>query len=247
MSHPYFFVSPKDVLKDSIYINGDDLNHLKNVLRSKDGDYIEISDNLKYKYTTKISQIRKNRVELSIVSKKEINKKTPETVLFQCILKKNAMEYAIEKATEIGVSKIYPVLSKRVVVEAKKTINKIKRWQKIANEASKQSKRDFLCSVEPVINLMDIRAQDYDFLFLPYEQEKRLANLEDIYKKWSNKPSQISVLIGPEGGFEQTEIDYFNSSNTMILSLGSNILKSQTATVYFLSVLDYFLKTKYPN
>ena len=246
MSHPYFFVSPKDVLKDTIYIHGDDLNHLKNVLRSKDGDCIEISDNLKYKYTTKISQIRNNRIELSIVSKKEIYTITPEIILFQCILKKNAMEYAIEKATEIGVSKIYPVLSKRVVVEVKKTISKMKRWQKIADEAAKQSKRDFLCSVDPVINLLEINAQDYDFLFLPYEQEKKLANLEDIYQNWLNKPSKIAVLIGPEGGFEQTEINYFNSINTTLLSLGRNILKSQTATVYFLSVLDYFLKTKYP-
>ncbi len=247
MSHPYFFVSPDDVLKDSIYISKDDINHLKNVLRVKDGALIEVSDNFKYNYTAEVSYKGKKLVELTIISKKNIIRNTPEIILFQCILKKNAMEYAIEKSTEIGVSKIFPVLSKRVIVEAKKTTDKIARWQKIANEASKQSKRDFLCHIESVINLVDVRNQDYDFLFLPYEHEKQLVNLEDIFKKWTDKPSKIAVLVGPEGGFEQIEIDYFNSKKIKMLSLGNNILKSHTATIYFLSVLDYFLKIKYPQ
>src|SRR3972149_7347775 len=144
MSYPYFFIKPGSSIEgNKIKIIGEDLNHLVNVLRSKVGDTVYVSDNADYKYETEILDIKKPEVILLVKDKRRIARKIPQLTLFQCVLKKNSMEFVIQKSTEIGVDRIIPVISGRVIMDKKKIAGKIERWQKISNSASEKSRRDY--------------------------------------------------------------------------------------------------------
>ena len=158
------------------------------------------------------------------------------------MLKKNAMEYAIQKTTEIGVSDIVMVISERTVASPDHKGQKIKRWQKISDEASKQSKRDFKCPVRESVVIEDIDIGSFDRFFVPYENaspdDRQAGILEDL-----SGMDKIAYLIGPEGGFSKGEVELLVKNNARPIRLGDSILRAETAAVYFLSVLDFYFRT----
>ncbi len=247
MSEPFFFINPEDAGKDKISVSGEDFKHLVRVLRAKPGDKIIISDNKQYKYTAVIREIRNNIAVLDIKSKKAIKDRVPEITLFQCILKKNAMELVIQKATEIGVNNIVPVISKRTVPELparyKKNGSKVNRWQKISDQASKQSKRDFKCLIASPLMLSEIKVSGFGIFLVPYVQKKNIDSEPDSLNG-IKQSTNIGYVIGPEGGFEEGEIELLKSRGARILKFGNNILRSETASIYLLSVLDYLIREK---
>jgi 16S rRNA (uracil1498-N3)-methyltransferase len=276
MSYPYFFINNKNSISgNEIVIKGDDLNHLLNVLRSKKGDFVEISDNSTNRYKTEIKEINKSAAVLIVKDKNPIKKQLPEIILFQCILKKDAMELAIQKSTEIGVNSIIPVFSNRVIVavDSNKMINKIERWQTIAEQSSKQSKRDFTCNILPEVKIKDIVPSHFALFFAPDEVNdcayfKNFGSIENIVSKFlikNNKKNsktennamnnthingnvnKIAYIIGPEGGFEDNEIHLLSEKGAIPVNFGKNILRSETSSIYFLSVLDYLIKKNCMN
>ncbi|TET14563.1 MAG: 16S rRNA (uracil(1498)-N(3))-methyltransferase [Actinobacteria bacterium] len=235
MSYPYFFVNAGSIEGNRIKIGGEDLNHLINVLRSKAGDTVYISDNAGYKYKTEIIDIKKSDVILLIKDKRKIAKIIPQITLYQCILKKNSMEFVIQKSTEIGVDRIIPVISGRVVIDKRKIAGKVDRWQKISNRASKQSRRDFKCEILTPEDINSIKVSDYDLFYVPYEEGSgNGGGLAEV-----RKVSRIGYIIGPEGGFETGELNFLKDSGAREIRFGKNIYRSETAAIYFLSVLDY--------
>ncbi len=239
MSYPYFFIDADNVGSGKIKITGEDLNHLVNVLRSRIGDAVYVSDNKNYKYETEITDINKNEVTLHIKNKLKIARKTPVISLFQCVLKKNSMEFVIQKSTEIGVDELIPVISKRVIVDKKKIAAKVKSWQKISDRASKQSGRDFKCRILPTQDIYDIEVSNYDLFCIPYEKG---SNSNDLAGK--GNVSSVGYIIGPEGGFEPEEFEFFNNKKVKVIKFGENIYRSETAAIYFLSVLDYLIRNQ---
>ncbi len=235
MSYPYFFINPDSIEGNKIRIRGEDLNHLVNVLRSKVGDAVYISDNADYKYETEILDIRKPEVTLLIKDKKAITRKIPQLTLFQCVLKKNSMEFVIQKSTEIGVDRIIPVISGRVITDKKKITGKIDRWQKISDGASKQSRRDYKCEILPPEDIHDIKVSDYDLFYIPYEE----SSGSDESLTGARDTSRIGYVIGPEGGFETSELNFLKEKGAREIRFGKNIYRSETAAIYFLSILDY--------
>ena len=235
MSYPYFFVNSSSIEGNRIKIEGEELNHLINVLRSKAGDTVYISDNTGYKYKTEIIDIKKSDVILLIKNKRKIAKKIPQITLYQCILKKNSMEFVIQKSTEIGVDIIIPVISGRVIIDKRKIAGKVNRWQKISNSASEQSRRDFKCEILSPENINSIKVSDYDLFYVPYEEGfgngGGLAEVRNV--------SRIGYIIGPEGGFETGELNFLKDNGAREIRFGKNIYRSETAAIYFLSVLDY--------
>ena len=125
MTYPYFFTSSDNIKENSIVITGNDFNHLVNVLRVRTGDYVEISDNNRYRYMAEVTSIGKSEVRLKINKKIEIFRSKTGIVLFQCILKREAMELAIQKTAEIGIESIIPVFSERVILDKEKIKNKV--------------------------------------------------------------------------------------------------------------------------
>jgi 16S rRNA (uracil1498-N3)-methyltransferase len=275
MSHPYFFISRENISGSQIEILGDDLKHLSQVLRAKPGDKVEVSDNSGYRYKAEIIEIKKNNAKLNIINKAEIKKSQIEVYLFQCILKRSSMELVIQKAAETGLDAVVPVKSNRISVSEIKDNKKLLRWQKIALEASKQSKRNFKCEVLNELNLSDIDPGKFDIFYMPYEEidpeeikkknivvslkgileERRkrqkammvLTGNEDCPKidKLSARGEndfKIGFIIGPEGGFEESEAQLLVKKGAVGLSIGSNILKAETAAIFMSSIIKYILE-----
>lgn len=242
MSYPYFFRDRKDIKNGRFVLTGHDYRHLVNVLRSRAGDRVEVSDNEKYRYFTSIGEIGRHSAELIIENKVALIKRGPRVALFQCILKRNAMEMVIQKATEIGAATITPVFSSRVVPGFRIAEGKLDRWQKIADEASMQCKRDFRCIILPPTGIPDIKLELYDIFFLPYEHAGQNGDNPEKMIPQMKKSGNIAFIVGPEGGFTRNEVLDLNKKGAIPLSLGKNILRAETASIYFLSVLDFLLR-----
>jgi 16S rRNA (uracil1498-N3)-methyltransferase len=189
-----------------------------------------------------------------------------------CLLKKEAMEFAIQKTAEIGVDRIIPVLSARTVVELddKKIKDKVFRWQQIALGASKQCKRDFICEISDPIDAGIIDVSGYNIFFLPVEDpyqyeggalvpglKDTTGSLKGIAKALNDKTKttagtangpepipEIAYIVGPEGGFEKKEVLDMVKKGAVPVNFGTNILRAETASIYFLSILDYLLKAR---
>ncbi len=249
MSYPYFFIKPANIHVNEIIIDGDNHNHLIKVLRAKIKDIIEISDNKNFRYITKISEINKKNTQLEIIERRKIIPENIIITLFQCMLKRNSMELVIQKSAELGINEIFPVKSRRVIIEDKSVDDKTKRWEKIAEEASKQCKRDFLLNINERISFDNIRPSDYDVLYLSYEEldssSLKNANIIDglgsLVKERSgaSRSLKIGFVTGPEGGFEENEVKELAFKGAKPISLGSNILKAETASIFLSSIIKY--------
>ncbi len=249
MSYPFFFISPENISDTQIIINGDDHRHLIKVLRAKINEKIEVSDNKTYKYTAEIVQINKDNSHLRIIEKRKIIPETTLITLFQSLLKRTSMELVIQKASELGIYEIFPVKSVRVVAEDRNFEEKIKRWEKIAKEASKQSKRDYLPKIHKKILINDIKPADFDLLYLCYEELKKesfkkiniVNDLKSYIKNRKDVTGQLKIgfMVGPEGGFEKKEIEMLTLKGARPISLGNNILKAETAAIALSSIIRY--------
>lgn len=238
-----FFVNKEQVVNDNINIIGQDAIHIKKVLRLKNDTLINISDNEKNTYECVIQEINDEQIKCRILSKKEENNENNINItLFQGIAKFDKMDYIVQKATELGINSFYPTITKRTVVKLddKSKDKKVQRWQIIANEASKQCKRTCIPKIENVIFLKDIcnLVSTYDIILLAYENDNNY--LKNILKKINKEISNIAVIIGPEGGFEQEEVDMLLKNNNIYsISLGKRILRTETASILLISNILY--------
>lgn len=242
----HFFADKENITDTEILITGDDYNHAVNVLRLKPGERVMISDPDGKDYMCSVaesmdSDISDKVLRLGIEEICEENHELPaHVVLFQCLPKSDKMELIIQKATELGVSDIVPVASKNCVVklDSKKSDAKIKRWQSIAESASKQSKRSIVPKVHNVMNFMDAvkLCEELDVRLLPYEDEKGLtATCEAIVSFLPGR--SVGVFIGPEGGFDPLEVSMAKRHGIVPVSLGKRILRTETAAIAILSLI----------
>lgn len=238
-----FFVSPEQIKNENIFIKGADVKHIKDVLRLKVKDKIEVLCNGMV-YLAIISDIQNKEVVLDIIETKEGENEPPiDIYLYQGLPKSSKMDLIIQKATEIGVKEIYPVITSRTVVKIKnkkKEENKINRWNKICVEAAKQSKRDLLPKVKNILkfNEMIELLEGQQKILVPYEGEEKVG-LKNVLK--DNCSEGIHLIIGPEGGFEIEEINKLKNIGGNIVSLGPRILRTETAGLAVLSILMYEL------
>lgn len=231
-----FVVDDKDILVEgnSISIKGVEAKHIK-VLRHNAGDRININ-----KYVVEISKIDKESVSGVIVgeaSEKGVPAKC--VTLIQSYLKSDKMEYVVQKAVELGVSSVLPVVSKNTVVKLneKDAIKKVERLNKIAKEAIGQCGRTDGVSVESVEKLENVDLSSFDLVLFCYEGAT--TSLKDIQPNIEAAQS-VAVIIGPEGGFDKGEVEMLcKNSNTVSVVFGERILRAETASVYMLSILDY--------
>ena len=221
--------------KEHIKIFEKDIHHI-NVLRYKCGDEIYIND-----YRIRIDQISSTEIQGEIIGKLEKRgEPIVEITLIQSYLKSDKMDYAIQKAVELGVKNIIPVITKNTVIklDSKDRTRKKERLTKIVKEAIQQCGRTDLVSVESIQELNDIGFEEYDLVLICSETSK--TALSQVLKVYKEKKSQrIAVLIGPEGGFENMEIANIKAKNKEVVSLGQRILRAETATINILSILSY--------
>ena len=227
---------------------GTDINHIKNVLRYQKGDTFLIGDkNKKETYLVELETIQEEQVICNIKEKMESKEQTIQVDLYQGLPKADKMEWIIQKTTEIGVGNIIPVMMERSIVKlnAKDSSKKIERWQKIAEVAAKQCKREDIPSVYMVSTFKEIQEaiEQYDYFIIAYEEEQKKTLkqiLENIFIKENIK---IGILIGPEGGIAEKEIEQLKKyENTSFVSLGKNILRTETAPITMISNIFYALE-----
>ena len=245
-----FFVEPYQIQEkdNKIIITGNDLNHIKNVLRMKNGEEIWVSDSNNHEYHCRIDSIDAEKIDLHILYIQEADYELPGKIyLFQGLPKGDKMELIIQKAVELGVHEIIPVEMKRCVVrlDEKKAQKKRERWQQIAESAAKQSKRMLIPQIHPVINYSQAiaYAKEMDVCLLPYEMAKGMKETKQIIAK-IQPGKTIGVFIGPEGGFEEKEVEAALEIGAKTITLGRRILRTETAGLTILSILMFHLENE---
>ena len=240
---PKFFVKANQIENNEIKIIGEDVKHIGQVLRAKEGEKVTICNiDERVSYITKIAKITPEYVLCTIetVLQENLESKIDITV-FQGLPKADKMEYIIQKNTELGVKKFVPVAMKRSIVklDEKEAKKKVERWQKIAESAAKQSGRDFIPKVEMPINVLKLSEEisKYDIMVLAYEEEKENTLKNELKKITAFEGMKIGVIIGPEGGIDKSEIDELKGSK--IVSLGKRILRTETASIVMVSNIIY--------
>lgn len=234
----HFFVSEEQINGENAYIEGSDVNHIANVLRMKPGEELLISVKGDWDYLCKIVDIETDRVNLKVLESMEQRELPVNITLLQGIPKSDKLEMIIQKAVELGVSEIIPVKTKRVVVkiDEKKVDTKVNRWNAIAESAAKQSKRSIIPKVhEPmsIDNALEI-VKDFGVKLIPYENADGIDKTRKILDGM-DKTKDIVVFIGPEGGFEEAEVERIKNSGFEVITLGKRILRTETAGLALLS------------
>ena len=251
---PKFFVSENQIKENKITIKDKDVNHIKNVLRKKINDEIIICNLEKSEDNIcKILDIQENKIICEILKKSKISKEQKTKVtIFQKKKKKDKMELIIQKSVELGAYDITPVEMKRCVVKLNQQdkLKKLDRWQKISEVAAKQCTRNIIPKINEIIAIKDICAiaKNYDILIVPYENEKKytlkqaLKEIKENKEFLNKKDFKIGVLIGPEGGIEEAEIEELKKQGFKVVTLGKRILRTETVALNILSIIMYELE-----
>jgi 16S rRNA (uracil1498-N3)-methyltransferase len=230
----YFSENKKN---NQLILNKDDLHHIKKVMRMKDNDLIEVVYENKV-FICKLSEINSD-IKINIISEEEdVQKDKLEVTLIIPLLKENKMDIILQKATELGVKRIIPVITERSIIklDEKKETKKQERWVKICKEASEQSKRVDIPIVSEVMNFKQLELLEGDKIVCSTSEKDNNIRL---YLKNNKMCDKINVVIGPEGGLSKREEDLLVEIGFKPVSLGKRIMRVETVPLFILSVLNY--------
>jgi len=241
-----FFVDASKIAGGRIRIDGPDYNHLKNVLRMRPGEKLSVSDGGAHIYACELMGFTDGAAEVRVLSEAPDTELPSKIYLFQGLPKADKMELIIQKAVELGVHEIVPVSMKRCIVklDEKKEEGKRKRYLAISESAAKQSGRGIVPEVTRVMSLKEAlryAAENCDYVLVPYEKAGDMAATRNILE--DIKPGRSAgVFIGPEGGFEESEIRDCEDAGARVITLGRRILRTETAGLAVLSALMFRLE-----
>lgn len=251
---PRFFITSDQVHDRQITLSGEDVRHIGTVLRMTPGEQLVLCDGKGAEYAVQIKQVSRTEILTEIISESKREFPLPRVTLGQGLPKFDKMDWIVQKATELGVAEIVPLDTERTIVKIKDEEKRVTRWHKIAQEAAMQSNRadipvigqilsfkDFLRTQNPPQASQAGQAERRTLLFLPWEEgtqpiKEVLQSNQDVDK--------IVVLIGPEGGFSATEAELARVNGFHLVSLGPNILRTETAAIAVLSMILYETMTK---
>ena len=241
-----FFIQHSQIQGSRLYVEGTDVNHIKNVLRMKRGDQVMVSDGEGMQYLCALESFTDGLVWFEIVDTwKENRELSSKLYLFQGLPKSDKMELIIQKATELGVYEVVPVVTGRTVVrlDEKKAQKKTARWNAIAESAAKQSGRSRIPRVREAMTFSEALASagELDVLLIPYEKAEGMEATRQVIE--GIRPGQsVGIFLGPEGGFEEAEVEQAVALGAAPVTLGRRILRTETAGFVMLSMLLYHLE-----
>lgn len=231
----YFAIERKD---NEFILSNQDIFHIEKVLRMKQGDHIVVTyEEEKYDCIVSFS----HGIKINIISKLEIdNELTCDVTLVYGIPKKDKFELVIQKSCELGVSHIVPFLAKRSipVLDDKNTTKKLERWNMIAKEACEQSKRNNKVTIDNPVKLSEVLNYKSELNLIAYE-DLSCSGSKHLFELLESNPKSVTIVVGPEGGFDSREVEYLTSNGFISVSLGKRILRSETAPLYMLSVIGF--------
>ena len=242
-----FFVEPSQIQGTRVVITGNDVNHIKNVLRMQPGEESAVSNGEDGKeYRCGIEELYEDEIVCTLRFVKEDGVELPSKIyLFQGLPKADKMELIVQKAVELGVYEVIPVATKRAVVklDEKKAKSKVARWQTIGEAAAKQSKRRIVPKIHTPMSFKEAvnYAKECQVKLIPYELAEGIGKTRELIG--GLKPGQdIAIFIGPEGGFEESEIQFALENDIEPITLGKRILRTETAGFTVLSWIIYQLE-----
>jgi 16S rRNA (uracil1498-N3)-methyltransferase len=251
---PRFFISHDHVIDRHITISGEDVRHIATVLRMKTGDELLLCDGQGTEYAVKIIRLDRAEIETEIMSQSKREIRYPLITLGQGLPKSDKMDFIVQKATELGVAAIVPLITERTIMKIKDEEKRSVRWRKIAREAAMQSNRRDIPHIEQIRSFRDFifslppeTPAPAPGLPVPGPRTLRLLPWEEgtdpirnVLKRYPHA-QDIIVLIGPEGGFSQAEAETAKEKGFHLVSLGPNILRTETAAIASLSMIGYEL------
>lgn len=244
------FFTPKELINDvSAKIIGEDVKHIYKVLRLAEGEKVVLNDCEGSEYLAAVDTVGKQEVTLNIIEKLDVNNESAvKLYLFQGLPKAQKMDLIVQKGTELGMLKFIPTITARVDVKLKGEFKKLDRLNRIALEAAKQSKRTIVPTVEAPISFEEAldKMAELDLVVVPYENAENFG-IKTMFNKFraENKNldeiKTIGIFVGPEGGIEEDEIIQLKEKGAHIITLGSRILRTETAGFVAASLLQYEL------
>ena len=243
-----FFAEPSWIRENKIFMQGSDVNHIRNVLRMKPGEDVRVNDGRGKTYLCCISSYEEQTAVLDILKELDSDTELPSRIiLFQGLPKGDKMEWIVQKAVELGAYSIVPFAAKRSVVklDEKKAVKKQARWQLIAKGAAEQSGRGIIPEVSTVRTFAEAlgMAGELDVVLIPYELEEGMKETVRILEEIAPGQS-VGIFIGPEGGFEEEEVERAKAAGAHAVTLGKRILRTETAGLTALSILMYHLESR---
>jgi 16S rRNA (uracil1498-N3)-methyltransferase len=237
---PRFFITPSQVSGSRISVTDEDVRHISAVLRMKTGDALILCDGQGAEYQVTIAEISKSEIKTDIVTQTRREITAPRLTLGQGLPKSDKMDWIAQKATELGVSNIVPLVTERTIVKIRDEEKRISRWQKICREAAMQSNRPDIPQVEQILSLRDfifsLNPEPGTLLLIPWEEGTQ--PLKEVLRQ-APDAQHIIVLIGPEGGFSSAEASMAREKGFHAVSLGPNILRTETAAIAVLGMIGY--------
>ena len=237
------FFTPKELFTQThAFIQGDDVKHIYKVLRVTKGEKVAINNLCGEEFLGEVEDVTKEEVTIKIIEKLDINNESNlEIYLFQGMPKAAKMDLIVQKGVELGMTQFIPVITDRVDVKLKGDFKKLDRLNKIALEASKQSKRSHIAKVSAPIEFEEalIKMEEMDLIVVPYENATGYGIRTMANEIGDKKFTKVAIMIGPEGGFEEDEIQKLKDINAHIVTLGPRILRTETAGFTCASLLQY--------
>ena len=238
------FFTPKELFyENEARILGEDVKHIYRVLRLEEGEKVVINNLQGEEFLGRITEITKTEVKIVIDEKLEVNNESPlEVYLYQGLPKAAKMDLIVQKGTELGFKEITPIITERVDVKLKGEFKKLDRLERIALEASKQSKRTFIPKINSPISFRELEEELklMDLVVVPYENAENFG-VKSLVKNIDKSIKKLGIIIGPEGGFEEEEINKLKDNGAYIVTLGPRILRTETAGFVCGSLLQYEL------
>ena len=238
-----FMVGPENIRDCGILITGSDLKHLSQVLRLGKGDLIGVFDGSGIEYTARLAEVGRDQAVAVIVESRQAETEPRiRLTLYQGLPKMEKMELIIQKAVELGVYRIVPVITQRTVVQpdTRSAEKRTARWNRIAVEAAKQCGRARVPDVSGPVYLKEILLSlgAPDLAIALYENEKK--GLKEILKCYNiNDVGNMALFVGPEGGFAREEVDEMHHSGILTAGLGRRVLRAETAAISGISIIMY--------
>jgi 16S rRNA (uracil1498-N3)-methyltransferase len=247
-----FFLPPEQCQESSMFLTGREAHHAQHVVRVRRGERVAVLDGAGLECLCEVQDFDRNSVRLELIEKRMHLAPCCQVTLVQAVPKGKIMEAIIQKATELGVFRIVPLLSERVVpqLEDRASAHKTEKWQLAAIEAIKQCGSAWLPVVEPPLtpNQFLARAESFEMSLLASLQSgshRARDYFRAFHAKLGRMPRSVSVWVGPEGDFTPAETELVKANGVLPITLGRLVLRTETAAIYCLSVLNYELQSQH--
>ena len=245
-----FYLPPEHCLDQIVQLNDNEAHHALRVLRVQSGERVTVLDGAGHELICEVRDLTKRAIQLAVLHRNTSPPLPCQITLLQAVPKAKAMDYIVQKATELGAARVVPILSERTVIhlDGENAAVKAGKWQQIAIESIKQCGSPWLTKVESPVTLKNFLARQEKFdlpLLASLQSDSRHPRefIKQFCDEHKHRPVTACVWIGPEGDFSPAEMNLVKSEGALPVSLGRLVLRSDTAAIYSLSVLNYELQS----